>query len=305
MDNHDSSISRDGDVTTALVGADWRTERWRAGAVISHSWGSGSYEAEGESSGDRDGDSSSTMTGLFPYGRYGITPRLGIWAVAGYGWGQLSLQPDGAATEYKPGATMAMGAVGLDGLLIDGGAEGFSLTTTDLLMVKTTTGEVDGPPLSDASISPLRLGFEAVRPLPLASGASLLSSLETGIRQDSGDAETGCGADLGDGIAWDDPERGITGEVRGRTLLTQCRQGVPGAGIGPLPHQQHYRLCGHWLPMPNSPRRNPGSSPCRGSGRSRSPLPHPWIIPSNSSSPRSFQGLFVAPFSHRRGGTAR
>ncbi|MXY62725.1 MAG: hypothetical protein F4Y87_04695 [Synechococcus sp. SB0665_bin_28] len=70
-------------MTTALVGADWRTERWRAGAVISHSWGSGSYEAEGESSGDRDGDSSSTMTGLFPYGRYGITPRLGIWAVAG------------------------------------------------------------------------------------------------------------------------------------------------------------------------------------------------------------------------------
>ncbi|MXW11373.1 MAG: autotransporter domain-containing protein [Synechococcus sp. SB0662_bin_45] len=74
VDNHDSSISRDGDVTTALVGADWRTERWRAGAALSHSWGSGSYEAEGESSGDRDGDSSSTMTGLFPYGRYGIPP---------------------------------------------------------------------------------------------------------------------------------------------------------------------------------------------------------------------------------------
>ena len=113
----------------------------------------------------------------------GSPPASASGPSPGYGWGQLSLDPDGAATEYKPGATMAMGAVGLDGLLIDGGAEGFSLTTTDLLMVKTTTGEVDGPPSSDASISPLRLGLEAVRPLPLASGASLLPSLEMDTRQ--------------------------------------------------------------------------------------------------------------------------
>ncbi len=44
--------------------------------------------------------------------------------------------------------------------------------------------------------------------------------MELGIRQDSGDAETGFGMDLDAGILWSDPERTISGELRGRTLLT-------------------------------------------------------------------------------------
>lgn len=40
----------------------------------------------------------------------------------------------------------------------------------------------------DAHIS--RLGLEAARPFPLANGASLVPSMEVGIRQHSGDAET-------------------------------------------------------------------------------------------------------------------
>ena len=42
---------------------------------------------------DGEGEISNTVTGLFPYGRYALTPRLGLWAVAGYGWGQLTLKP--------------------------------------------------------------------------------------------------------------------------------------------------------------------------------------------------------------------
>ena len=34
-----------------------------------------------------------STTGIFPYGRYALTPRLAIWATAGYGWGHLSLTP--------------------------------------------------------------------------------------------------------------------------------------------------------------------------------------------------------------------
>ncbi len=32
-----------------------------------------------------DGEISSTATGLFPYGRHALTPRLGPWAIASYG----------------------------------------------------------------------------------------------------------------------------------------------------------------------------------------------------------------------------
>ena len=153
----EDSLSLDGDVSTALLGAEWRAARWLAGAALSQSWGSGGYAEDNTVAG---GDISSTLTGIFPYGRYRLTPRLGIWAVAGYGWGDLSLKPDGDGTDYSPGITMVMTAVGIDGLLLDGGAEGLSLTTTaDALTVQTTSEAVAGLASSDANISRLRLGL--------------------------------------------------------------------------------------------------------------------------------------------------
>ena len=216
----EDSLSLDGDVSTALLGAEWSGARWRAGAALSHSWGSGGYAEDNTVAG---GDISSTLTGIFPYGRYRLTPRLGIWAITGYGWGDLSLKPNGDGTDYSPGITMTMGAVGVDGLLLDGGAEGLSLTTTaDALLVKTTSEAVADLASSEAHISRLRLGLEATRPVPLAKGASLLPSLELGIRQDGGDAETGFGMELAAGLAWTDSGRGISAALKGRTLLTHA-----------------------------------------------------------------------------------
>ena len=107
----EDSVSLDGEVTTALVGAEWSTARWQAGAALSHSWGSGDYEGEGHHrEGEEghpghpggDGRISSSLSGIFPYGRYALTPRLGVWGVAGAGRGQLSLKPDGDGREYQP-----------------------------------------------------------------------------------------------------------------------------------------------------------------------------------------------------------
>jgi len=217
----EDTLSLDGNVGTALLGADWRTQQWQAGAALSHSWGSGSYAGED----GNDAALTARLTGLFPYGRYALSPRLGVWAVAGYGWGTLSVKPDGSKREYQPGATMVMGAVGLDGLLIDGGDDGFSLsTTTDLLTVKTTTEQVDGLASSEGSVSRLRMGLEATRPVPLPNGASLLPSVEVGIRHDGGDAETGFGLEVGAALAWHDPQRGISAEVKGRSLVTHVEE---------------------------------------------------------------------------------
>ena len=210
-----ATVSLDSDVTTALLGAEWNAERWQAGAALSHSWGNGSYEAEN----GMEGEITTTMTGLYPYGRYALSPRLGIWASAGYGWGTLSLTSEG--TTYNPSANMTMAAAGMDGLLLDGGAEGLSLSTiADVMTVKTTTDAVDGLAGSEGNVSRFRLGLEAVRPFPLSNGASLLPSLSVGVRQDSGDAETGFGTELGAGVSWMDPQRGISADLKGRILLT-------------------------------------------------------------------------------------
>ena len=241
FDGIEESITLTGDVTTALLGAEWNTQRWRAGAALSHSWGNGSYQGEGDGG---DGRISSSLTGIFPYGRYALTPRLGIWATAGYGWGSLSLNPDGDAPEYNPATTMALGAVGMDGLLLDGGSEGVTLTTTaDALFLKTSSEAVVGLASSEGNISRLRLGLEATRPFPLANGASLSPSLEVGLRQDSGDAETGFGMDLGAGLSWSAPEQGITAAVKGRTLLSHGAEDFQDQGLA---------LSFSWQPTPSN-----------------------------------------------------
>ena len=237
----EESVTLTGDVTTALLGAEWNNERWRAGAALSHSWGNGSYQGEGDGA---DGRISSTLTGIFPYGRYALTPRLGVWATAGYGWGSLSLNPDGDAPEYNPATTMTLGAVGMDGLLLDGGSEGVTLTTTaDALFLKTTSEAVVGLASSEGNISRLRLGLEATRSFTLSNGASLSPSLEVGLRQDSGDAETGFGMDLGAGLSWSAPQQGITATVKGRTLLSHGAEDFQDQGLA---------LSFSWQPSPSN-----------------------------------------------------
>ena len=237
----EESITLTGDVTTALVGAEWSRDRWRAGAALSHSWGNGSYQGEADGA---DGRISSSLTGIFPYGRYALTPRLGLWATAGYGWGNITLNPDGDAPEYNPATTMALGAVGMDGLLLDGGREGVTLTTTaDALFLKTSSEAVEGLASSEGTITRLRLGLEATRPFPLSNGASLSPSLEVGLRQDNGDAETGFGMDLGAGLSWSAPEQGITAAVKGRTLLSHGAEHFQDQGLA---------LSFSWQPTPSN-----------------------------------------------------
>ena len=235
----EDDFSLDGDVTTLLLGTDWTGHRWQAGAALSQSWGSGSYDGDDGA----DGEISSTVTGLFPYGRYVLTPRLGLWAVAGYGWGQLSLKPDGG-DEAKPNTTLGMAAIGLDGVLLDGGSEGVTLTTTaDVLTLKTTSEEVDELESSEGNLSRFRLGVEAARPFPLSHGTSLLPSMNVGIRHDSGDAESGYGLDLGAGLLWQDPERGISGELKGHTLVAHGEEEF---------HEQGLALSFSWEPNPSN-----------------------------------------------------
>ena len=242
----EEDISLDGDVTTLLLGADWTGRRWQAGAALSQSWGHGSYEEDN----DREGEITSTVTGVFPYGRYALTPRLGLWATAGYGWGQLTLKPDATEDEYKPGTTMTMAALGMDGLLRDGGSEGITLRgTADVLTAKTTSEEVEGLDPSEGSLSRLRLGVEAVRAFPLSNGASLLPTMALGIRQDGGDAESGFGMDLGAGILWRSPKHGISGGLRGHTLLTHGEEEFQEQGLA---------LSFSW--EPNSSNRGPSLS---------------------------------------------
>ena len=89
FDGREGDLSLSGEVTGALLGADWTRERWTTGLMMSHARGEGSYR------GANSGKVSSTVTGLYPYGRYAVTDRVTVWGAAGYGVGNADADAGG------------------------------------------------------------------------------------------------------------------------------------------------------------------------------------------------------------------
>lgn len=225
----EGDLRLDGEVATGFLGADWALGPGLAGIAVAHSRGKGEYRAA-----EGGGEVSSTLTGVYPYGSYELSERLSVWGIAGYGSGRLTLTPAGAAP-IEADMDLAMGALGLRGVLApapeDGGPE--LAATADAMAVRTGTGAGRGPggrlAATEAEAMRLRLGLEGSWRGARAGGP--VPTLEIGIRHDGGDAETGFGLDLGGGVAWLHPESGLSGEVKGRGLLTHDSRGFRDRGL--------------------------------------------------------------------------
>ena len=226
FDGREGELELDGEVRSAILGADFMRGRGTAGLALSHSRGEGGYGSESGT-----GDIESSLTGIYPYGHYETGERLSLWGVAGYGAGTLRLEPEGARPiETDTGLVMA--ALGGRGILLkapaDGGAE--LAAKADALVVRSRSEEVRGNPgnLSEtqSEVMRFRLGVESSwQGMETEGGAVFVPSFEIGIRHDWGDAETGLGADFGAGLAWRDPSRGIEAEARARGLLIHEDEG--------------------------------------------------------------------------------
>ena len=230
-------------MTSAMLGADWARDALMAGVLVSHSLGEGGYRGE-----SGNGAVTSSLTGLYPWGRYALSERLSVWGVAGYGEGALTLTPEGKAP-MRTDLDLMMAAAGLRGVLVQAPeAGGFELAVkTDAMGVRTSAARARGLEAAEADVTRLRLGLEGSHPFRFEDGASLTPSVEIGGRHDGGDAETGAGIELGGGLAWSDPRRGLSSEVRGRGLLSHEADGfreqgfsgslswdpAPGTGRGP------------------------------------------------------------------------
>ena len=211
FDGREGDLSLNGEVTGAMLGADWSRDALMAGLVVSHSLGEGSYGGESGS-----GAVSSSLTGLYPWGSYALSERLSVWGAAGYGEGTLTLTPEGE-TAIDTDLDLLMAAAGLRGVLVrapeTGGLE--LAVKSDALGVRTSTAKAPGLAAEEAEVTRLRLGLEGSRPFRFEGGASLMPSVEFGVRRDGGDAETGFGADIGGGLSWTDPRRGLCGRAPG------------------------------------------------------------------------------------------
>ena len=233
FEGREGELSLSGEVVSAMAGADWtrgggsEAGSWTAGLILSHSRGEGDYRGASDS-----GSVSSTLTGLFPWGRYALNERLSVWGVAGYGKGELTLMPVGQAP-IRTGLDLTMVSSGLRGVLLQapetGGLE--LALKTDGLLVRTNSAEAPGLAAATGDATRFRLGVEGSRPFRFEDGVTLDPSAELGVRHDGGDAENGFGLDLGAGLAWSHPASGISAELRGRGLLTHESRGFSVRGV--------------------------------------------------------------------------
>ena len=106
---------------------------------------------------------------------------------------------------------------------------------TDATIVRTGSAAVSGPggnlAAAEAGVARLMLGLEGSRPYRLGDGSTLTPSVELAVRRDDGEAETGFGADIGAGLAWTGPKRGLSAELRGRGLLVHEAKGLREYGL--------------------------------------------------------------------------
>ena len=229
FDGEADGLVLDGDVTTFTLGADATWDRWLAGVAVSLSEGEGGFR-DHDDTGDPNhpdrgsGTLESTLTSVHPYARLEVSERLSLWGLLGYGTGELDVEVDGVG-RWSTDTTQEMAAAGARGVLVKAPETGgFELGLRGDAVVQrmhsdAATGEAGNLAAADARTSRVRLVLEGARSFEVGDGGVLTPTLEVGLRQDGGDAETGTGIELGGGLAWTDPARGLTVEAKARTLI--------------------------------------------------------------------------------------
>ena len=222
FDGKDGAVALDGKVTTYMVGADTAWDQWLAGVALAQSRGDGGYEAGPGERTDR-GALTSTLTSVHPYLRYTVSDWMTAWGTLGYGRGEVTLDKGDAGT-WSADTAMHMAAAGARGVLKPAAyTGGFELALrTDALFTRIASGAVENDAgrlaASEGHAGRLRLIVEGARTLTFGH-RTLTPSLELGLRHDTGDAETGTGVELGGGLRFADPTRGLSVDVKARSLI--------------------------------------------------------------------------------------
>ena len=227
-------LSLSGETATGSLGMDYEHGPLLAGFAMTHSLGEGTAQGAGKSY-----LMGSAVTAMLPYARYALTERVSAWGMAGTGSGRLTLALDGGAPErYGADLAMTMAAAGVRGdVLTPAQAGGFALALkADAFWVRTVSDSVSTPGAGNlagarADASRLRAMLDGSRTFALAGGRTLSPSVELGLRHDGGDAETGTGFELGAGVGYADPSRGLDAALRLHGLAAHADDGYSEWGV--------------------------------------------------------------------------
>ncbi len=221
----DEGLDWSGDLFSAHVGIDAPLgARLRGG--VGASW----FESEIEYT-DRSGEAAITgvhesrMTSVHPYLGWTGPDGARLWGMLGYGEGEIEITDAEVVDRFgvQRGASAFMGAAA-GGSVPVLSAGGLTLALKGSGEATRYTVDDNGSALAAVSVDTqrLRLAAEGSRAYALPGGGALTPSVEFGVRWDGGDGATGAGVELGGGLEWTLPSRGLAVEARGRTLAAHA-----------------------------------------------------------------------------------
>ena len=105
----EADFKMDGTLYSGYVGVDYRPQATMLlGLALAHSTGEVNYERTGATKAGADVE----LTSVLPYAHWQPRPGLGVWGLAGVGWGEMDLKLVGDPQMYTTGLTSWLGAVG-------------------------------------------------------------------------------------------------------------------------------------------------------------------------------------------------
>ena len=217
----------EGELVTGWLGVDVRAVPWVVGLAVSHGTGAADYRFDsGADSGQ--GRLETTLTALYPYGRWTPLHGLELRAVVGAGLGEAAHRLDGGPRETSA-LTMLMASAGLHQELA--ALAGIDLAVrADASLARMVTE--DGPDFVDGVTADswrLRAGLEASRRFALGNNAELELFVEAAARQDGGDGLEGTGLEVAGGLHF--TATWLHLEARGRWLAAHSEEGAEELGV--------------------------------------------------------------------------
>ena len=215
----------DGDLTSVYVGTDVTVgENWLLGIAASQSEGDVDYRFAGAAASGT-GSLSTDMMTIFPYVRFDVDQCTELWAVLGFGTGDIENRRSAVSRSSEADLSMSLASVGASRVVAAG--EGWSITLLgDAATVKLDTdGRVGAIANVEVDVSRVRAGIQGARTLVMDDGARMVLFGELAARNDSGDGDTGSGAEVSAGVRYNTAGR-MSFEFKGRLLANHSQDDV-------------------------------------------------------------------------------
>lgn len=218
-DGSQQSTAYDGDVVSASLGIDTRlSEDLLGGVSVTYARGTLDY-TDSESV---TGQFTTTLSSVNPYMGWQLPDGTSLWGAAGYGRGDIEFDE---STGTRTGdLTQRMVAAGVNRSLLSSERLIGGGTTSLIFKGETafTRADVEGDVVlrdTRLSVNRHRVIFEGTHVRRFASGATLTPSIESGLRYDGGDGNTGAGFEVGAGLGYSTGRLAV--KVNARGLLAQ------------------------------------------------------------------------------------